>query len=250
MNPVTRQPYSTDRVITVNTKRKSIHDDKFTANDIETFKSLGMKTASDSFTLGSKTHLYSNSTSSSTALGSLSTKSGGSLLGETLFVRTHSETFDSLSRSGDEAPGRALEVTLHTARSPVGSSAGSGSHLKHSVAFDPPSGAPNSGQEHNNQEQSKPAGTPRGVVLGLLSCASDDAEDAFFPTEYPPNNNPKDRDGFLSSRNSTSTVASNDGNGSDTSSANGDAIPAAAARPAKRGSLFSTDLGLSKFFQF
>ncbi len=180
-------------------------------------------------------------------LGSLSTKSGGSLLGEALFVRTG--TYDSLSRSGDEAPARGLEVTLHAARSPVGSST-SNKSFKHSVAFgeDDPGHNPELGKE-----QSKPAGTPRGVVLGLLSCASDEAEDAFFPTEYPPNSNPndKDKDGLDSSRNSnSSSVFSNNGNDSDASS-NGEATPAAAkARPTKFGSLFSTDLGLSKFFQF
>eukprot|EP01032_Pedospumella_encystans_P019753 gene19753-22458_t len=239
LNPVTRQPYTNDRIITVNAKRKSIHDDSITARDVETFKSLGMKTASDSFTLGSKTQFNS----SSSALGSLSTKSGGSLLGESLFVRTG--TYDSLSRSGDEVPMRELEVPLHTARSPVGSSA-SNKSFKHSVAF----GEEDSGHSPElGKEQSKPAGTPRGVVLGLLSCASDEAEDAFFPTEYPPNSNPKDRDGLDSSRNSSSSVFSNNGNESDASS-NGDAIPAATARPTKLGSLFSTDLGLSKFFQF
>jgi len=228
----------------VNAKRKSIHDDSITARDVETFKSLGMKTASDSFTLGSKTQFNS---SSSTALGSLSTKSGGSLLGEALFVRTG--TYDSLSRSGDEAPARGLEVTLHAARSPVGSSSTSNKSFKHSVAF----GEDDPGLSLEvGKEQSKPAGTPRGVVLGLLSCASDEAEDAFFPTEYPPNSNPKDKDkdGLDSSRNSSSSVFSNNGNDSDASS-NGDAIPVAAtARPTKIGSLFSTDLGLSKFFQF
>lgn len=231
LDPATMQPFSTDRVLTVNPKRKSIQDRE------DMYENLGMigegsRSNSLRFSLSRSNSgvttdslVRSNSTaqsdflqrSASTVHSDTLQRSGSSVQSETLLCRSNSGSdaiFPAFSRSGDDL------LTPHPL-SP--SSAG-----RPSVAFTQPL------SQFEQKEQ---------IQQHLMNSESNDGDDVFFPTTFPPGGSGL----VFSSRNSS--VNSTYGNESDTSSTCGDS----SNQRSTLGSLFSTagvDLGLSKFFRF
>lgn len=239
LDPSTMQPFASDRVLTVNAKRKSIQD-----REEDKYANMGMiENVSRS---GSLQFSFSRSNSGVTA-ESLVRSSSSALSSDTVMQRSASSALsDTLQRSASSVQSEAQLQRSHSGSDaifPAFSRSGEDSLAPHPLS--PASGSrPSVGfteplaQTNEQKEQ---------IQQHLMRSESNDDDDVFFPKTFPPGGS---GNLVFSSRNSS--VNSTYGNDSDTSSVCGDGSSSRNQR-STLGSLFSStgvDLNLTKFFRF
>ena len=228
LNPSTMQPFSGDRVLTVNPTRKTIQDNNSYNMQFEAMGMTGIAPTPRNSAASQDLSPY---------LPGIPLQYTRSRSGDEFYNTTNHSNISSNSSSNIYPQ----QQQTSTQQQPLSSSQeymppSPGGTIRRSVSFTKPLTHTNSAERiefsHSNS----------ATTTQLLQ--SSESDDVFFPTTYPPGTTSNNGLVFSSSRNSS--VNSTYGNESDTSSTYGDPYQ----QRSTLSQMFSTDLGLSSFFRF